>query len=71
MSETTPFQSGATDDEAIVRTATERLTDDLGRAPADVEREMRKELGRWRHHARVQTFVPILAERAARQRLLH
>jgi hypothetical protein len=35
-----------------------------------VEAAVRDELERWRASARIQTFVPIFAERAARRRLV-
>jgi hypothetical protein len=69
MTTTTPRTPAASDDDSIVRSTAERLAAALGRPQADVERAVRDELERWRATARVQTFVPILAERAARRRL--
>jgi len=69
MTTTTPRTPAASDDDSIVCSMAERLAAALGRPQADVERAVRDELERWRATARVQTFVPILAERAARRRL--
>src|SRR5262245_13610108 len=56
-------------DEVIVCAAVNRLVVTTG-APAElVESVVRDELGRGRGSARIQTFVPILTERAARRRL--
>ncbi len=57
------------DDEVLVRVTSERLIDKLGKAPDVVAATVREELERHRGSARIQTFVPIFAERAARQRL--
>jgi hypothetical protein len=57
------------EDEVIVRIATERLTVSMGRPAEIVEATMRDELQQRRTSARIQTFVPIFAERAARRRL--
>jgi hypothetical protein len=35
----------------------------------DIERVVREELVEWRHRARVQTFVPVFAQRSARERI--
>ena len=57
-------------DDVVVRIAVERLTVTVGR-PADVvEATVRDELAQRRATARIQTFVPIFAERAARRRLV-
>src|SRR5262245_414400 len=56
-------------DEVIVCATVNRLVVTT-RAPAElVESVVRDELGRGRGSARIQTFVPILTERAARRRL--
>jgi len=41
----------------------------VGRPAEVVEATVRDELQHWRASARIQTFVPIFAERAARRRL--
>ncbi len=57
------------DDDAAVRIASERIVEAFDK-PADVvEATVRDELERRRDSARIQTFVPIFAERAARARL--
>ena len=68
MTQTAARHTNVTRDEAMVRDIAERLAVLLGRPRADVERTVRDELAKWRT-ARIQTFVPIVAERAARQRL--
>jgi hypothetical protein len=56
-------------DEVVVRATVSRLVVTVD-APAEiVESVVRGELGRRRAKARIQTFVPILTERAARHRL--
>ena len=57
------------EDEMIVRIATERLTVSVGRPAEIVEATVRDELQQRRTTARIQAFVPIFAERAARRRL--
>ena len=57
------------EDEMIVRIATERLTVSVGRPAEIVEATVRDELQQRRTGARIQVFVPIFAERAARRRL--
>ena len=56
-------------DDLVVRITVERLTVSVGRPAEDVEAAVRHELGQRRASARIQTFVPIFAERAARRRL--
>jgi len=57
------------EDDVVVRIVVERLTVSMGR-PADVvEAAVRDELAQRRASAKIQTFVPIFAERAARRRL--
>jgi len=58
------------DDEVVVRIAVERLTVSVGRPAEVVEATVRDELAQRRASARIQTFVPIFAERAARRRLV-
>jgi hypothetical protein len=57
------------EDETIVRVTVERLSVVVGRPAEVVEAAVRDELGQRRAKARIQTFVPIFAERAARRRL--
>jgi hypothetical protein len=60
---------GRRDDDAIVRVTSQRLIESVHQ-PADVvEAAVRDELAKWRGTARIQTFVPIFAERAVRRRL--
>ena len=60
---------GDLDDDVLVRVTSERLVKSLHK-PADVvEEAVRDELARRRGSARIQNFVPIFAERAARHRL--
>jgi hypothetical protein len=68
MTYTAERHTRVTRDEATVRDIAERLAVLLGRPQADVELTVRDELAKWRA-ARIQTFVPIVVERAARQRL--
>ena len=56
-------------DDVVVRLTSERLADALGKPPGVVETTVRDELERLRAAARIQTFVPIFAERSARNRL--
>jgi len=62
-------ERGAVDDDKVVRVTTERLVQSTDKPVEVVEAAVRDELTRWRESARIQTFVPILAERAARNRL--
>jgi Protein of unknown function (DUF3562) len=57
------------DDDVLVRLASERLVQTVDKPVEVVEETVRDELARWRSTARIQTFVPILAERSARNRL--
>jgi hypothetical protein len=57
------------EDDMIVRITVERLTVTVGRPAEIVEATVRDELQQRRTSARIQTFVPIFAERAARRRL--
>ena len=57
------------EDDVIVRITVERLTVSVGKPADEVEAAVRDELGWRRAKARIQTFVPIFAERAARRRL--
>jgi Protein-tyrosine-phosphatase-like, N-terminal domain len=57
------------DDDVLVRLASERLVQTFGKPVEVVEETVRDELAKWRSTARIQTFVPILAERSARNRL--
>jgi hypothetical protein len=69
MSEAAVPTTDSNGDEVLVRLTVERLTIQVGH-PADVvEATVRDELHQRRASARIQTFVPILAERAARLRL--
>jgi hypothetical protein len=56
-------------DDVIIAIASERLTNATHKPADEVEAAVRDELTRWRSSARIQTFVPIFAERSARQRL--
>jgi hypothetical protein len=60
---------GLQDDDALVRLTSERLAGAVDKSPELVESTVRDELATWRKSARIQTFVPIFAERAARRRL--
>ena len=71
MADTTDVPAGESDDqdEVIVRATVGRLVITT-KAPAElVDSVVRDELGRRRGSARIQTFVPIFTERAARRRL--
>jgi hypothetical protein len=71
MADATDDRAGADEDhdEVVVRATVSRLVVTVD-APAEiVESVVRDELGRRRASARIQTFVPILTERAARHRL--
>lgn len=57
------------EDDVVVRIVVERLTVSVGRPAELVEATVRHELEQRRASARIQTFVPIFAERAARRRL--
>jgi hypothetical protein len=57
------------DDEKLVRLTSARVAEAVHQ-PADiVEAAVRDAFARWRSTARIQTFVPIFAERTARDRL--
>jgi hypothetical protein len=60
---------GDLDDDVLVRVTSERLVKSLDKPTNLVEEAVRDELARRRESARIQTFVPIFAERAARHRL--
>ena len=60
---------GDLDDDVLVRVTSERLVKSLDKPANLVEEAVRDELARRRESARIQTFVPIFAERAARHRL--
>jgi hypothetical protein len=60
---------GIRDDDALIRVTSERLTGKFDKPPEIIEDAVRDELARWRESARIQTFVPIFAERSARRRL--
>ena len=60
---------GELDDDVLVRVTSERLVKSLHQPANVVEEAVRDELARRRESARIQTFVPIFAERAARHRL--
>ena len=70
MSEATeeaPAGNAAT--KVVVRATVGRLTLIVGQPPEVVEAVVRGELVRRRASTRIQAFVPILTERAARRRL--
>ena len=67
MSERQPVN--ASDDDSIVRVTTDRLIARLHQPRDAVEATVRDELERRRADSRIQTFVPIFVERAARERL--
>jgi hypothetical protein len=69
MSHTKLFEEDARDDDTIVRVASASLVEAIHRPKSEVEETVRDELTKRRLSARVQTFVPIFAERAARERL--
>jgi hypothetical protein len=69
MYESTPLEPGQHNDDKIVHLTIERLVASLDKPEEVVEQAVRSELERWRASARIQMFVPILAERAARERL--
>jgi hypothetical protein len=60
---------GIQDDDALVRLTSERLTGKVAKPVEIIEDAVRNELVQRRKSARIQTFVPIFAERAARRRL--
>jgi hypothetical protein len=62
-------RAGAPNDEVIVRIVVERLVVTVDQPAEVVEATVRAELEQRRMSARVQAFVPIFAERAARRRL--
>src|SRR5262245_21171483 len=64
-----PAEGSEDPDEVIVRATVSRLVVTLGAPVAVVEPVVRDELERRRASARIQVFVPILTERAARRRL--
>jgi hypothetical protein len=72
MADATDASAGAADedeDEVVVRATVSRLVVTI-KAPVEiVESVVRDELARRRGSARIQTFVPIFTERAARHRL--
>jgi hypothetical protein len=68
MNQSTLLEPGPRDHDATVRRTTDRLAKSLDMPRAVVERTVRSELER-RLGSRIQTFVPIFAERAARVRL--
>jgi hypothetical protein len=60
-----------TDDRVVASTR-----DDIARVfpsvdTAEIEKIVSEELAGWRERSRVQTFVPIFAQRTARERILH
>jgi hypothetical protein len=57
------------DDNALIRLTSQRLTETVHKSPEIIENAVRDELEQRRKSARIQTFVPIFAERAARRRL--
>jgi hypothetical protein len=59
----------ASNDDSIVRVTTDRLIARLHKPRDTVEAAVRDELERRRADSRIQTFVPIFVERAARERL--
>ncbi len=67
MSEEQPVSTS--DDDSIVRVTTDRLTATLRQPRDTVEAAVRDEFERRRADSRIQTFVPIFVERAARERL--
>jgi hypothetical protein len=71
MADATDVPAGADEDqdEVVVRATVSRLVVTI-KAPVEiVESVVRDELERRRSSARIQMFVPILTERAARRRL--
>ena len=60
---------GIQDDDALIRVTAERLARNVDKPPETIVDAVRDELEHRRTSARIQTFVPIFAERAARSRL--
>jgi hypothetical protein len=60
---------GLPDDNALIRLTSARLNETVDKSPELIENTVRDELTHRRTSARIQTFVPIFAERAARRRL--
>jgi len=61
---------GNVNDDRVVAAARDSIASDLVDVDvAEIEQVVRDELHHWRSRARVQTFVPVFAQRAARQRL--
>jgi len=56
-------------DELVVRVTVSQLSLSVSQPPDVIEAVVREELQRRRKSARIQAFVPILTERAARRRL--
>ena len=67
MSEAQPVNPS--DDDSLVRVTTDRLIASLHQPRDTIEAAVRGELERRRAASRIQTFVPIFVERAARERL--
>ncbi|MDQ3991156.1 MAG: DUF3562 domain-containing protein [Actinomycetota bacterium] len=65
-------ESGGIDSAAFVRRIIETLSVELGGRwePETIERVVKDAWRRWWDQARVRRYVPILAERSARERLL-
>jgi len=57
-------------DELVVRVTVSQLSLSVSQPPDVIEAVVREELQRRRKSARIQAFVPILTERAARRRLV-
>ena len=65
----TEVQRDAPQDGKVAHLTAERLAGVVDMPVEVVEAIVRDELGRWRESARIQTFVPIFAERSARVRI--
>jgi hypothetical protein len=61
---------GHISDDRVIALARDSIASDLVELdPDEIERVVRDELEQWRSRARVQTFVPVFAQRSARARL--
>ena len=69
MADASDVPAGADEDEVVVRATVSRLVVTITAPVELVESVVRDELERRRASARIQKFVPVLTERAARRRL--
>jgi hypothetical protein len=67
---TAVVEFGGVNDERIVAAARDGIATRYASVDvADIERVVREELESWRSRSRVQTFVPVFAQRTARERI--